>query len=42
MAQTFTAYYSGVAFAATKNMAAIYNTHATEVLRIRRCGILNL
>lgn len=41
MAQTFTAYYSGVAFAATKNMGAIYNTHASEVLRIRRCGLLN-
>lgn len=41
MAQTFTAYYSGIAFAATKNMAAVLNTHASEVLKIRRVGILN-
>jgi hypothetical protein len=41
MAQTFTAYYSGIAFAATKNMAAVLNTHATEVLKIRRVGLLN-
>lgn len=41
MAQTWTAYYSAVAFAAAKNMAAILNTHATEVLKIRRIGLLN-
>lgn len=41
MAQTWTAYYSGVAFAATKNMAAVLNSHATEILRIRRVGLLN-
>lgn len=41
MAQTFTAYYSGVAFAAGKNMAGILNGHATEVLKIRRIGLLN-
>jgi hypothetical protein len=41
MAQTFTAYYSGVAFAAGKNMAAILNGHATEILKIRRIGLLN-
>lgn len=41
MAETFTAYYSGIAFAATKNMAAILNSHATELLRIRRVGLLN-
>jgi hypothetical protein len=41
MAQTWTAYYSGVAFAATKNMAAVLNQHASEVLRIRRVGLLN-
>lgn len=41
MAQTFTAYYSGVAFAASKNMAAVLNGHATEVLKIRRVGLLN-
>lgn len=41
MAQTFTAYYSGVAFAASKNMAAVLNSHATEILKIRRVGLLN-
>lgn len=41
MAQTFTGYYSGVAFAATKNMAAVLNSHASEILKIRRVGILN-
>lgn len=41
MAQTFTAYYNGVAFAATKNMAAVLNGHASEILKIRRVGLLN-
>ena len=41
MAQSFTAYYSGVTFAASKNMAAVLNTHASEILRIRRVGLLN-
>lgn len=41
MAQTFTAYYSAVTFAASKNMGAILNGHATEVLKIRRVGLLN-
>lgn len=41
MAQTWTAYYSGIAFAASKNMAAVLNSHATEVLKIRRVGLLN-
>ncbi len=41
MAQTFTAYYSGIAFAASKNMAAVLNSHATEILKIRRVGLLN-
>ena len=41
MAATWTAYYSGVAFAATKNMAAVLNGHATEILKIRRVGLLN-
>jgi|GEM_PF-3591692 len=41
MAQTWTAYYSGVAFAASKNMAAVLNSHASEVLKIRRAGLLN-
>lgn len=41
MAQTFTAYYSGIAFAASKNMGAVLNSHASEILRIRRVGLLN-
>lgn len=41
MAQTFTAYYSAVAFAASKNMAAILNSHASEILKVRRVGLLN-
>ena len=41
MAQTFTQYNSGVAFAATKIMGGILNGHATEVLKIRRVGLLN-
>jgi hypothetical protein len=41
MAQTFTSYNSGVAFAASKNMGAVLNGHASEVLKIRRVGLLN-
>jgi hypothetical protein len=41
MAETFTGYYAGVAFAASKNMAAALNTHASEILQIRRVGLLN-
>lgn len=41
MAQTFVAFYPLVAFAATKNMAAILNTHASEVLKIRRITLYN-
>lgn len=41
MAQTFTAYYPGITFAASKNMGAVLNSHATEVLKIRRIGLLN-
>lgn len=41
MAQTFTCYYSGVAFAASKNMGAVLNSHASEILKIRRVGLLN-
>jgi len=41
MAQTFRAYYPAVAFAATKNMAAILNSHATEILKTRRMGLSN-
>lgn len=39
--QSWTCYYSGVAFAATKNMGAVLNGHATELLKIRRVGLLN-
>ena len=41
MAQTFNAHFSGVAFAATKNMASIINQHATEVLKIRKIYLVN-
>lgn len=41
MAESFTAYFSGIAFAASKNMAALLNTDATETIAIRRCGYLN-
>jgi len=41
MAQTFTAYYQAVTFAAGKNMASVLNQHATEVIKIRRVGLLN-
>lgn len=41
MAQTFNCYYGAVAFAATKNMAAILNLHATEILKIRRITLFN-
>ncbi len=41
MAETFRAYAAGVAFAATKNMLAMLNGHATEVLKVRRVGLSN-
>jgi hypothetical protein len=41
MAQTWTAYHSGIIFAAGKVMGGLYNNHATEILRIRRVGLLN-
>lgn len=41
MAQTFTSYNSGIAFAATRVMGGILNSHATEILKIRRVGLLN-
>jgi hypothetical protein len=41
MAQTWTAYYSAVVFAAAKNMGAVLNSHASEILKIRRVGLLN-
>ena len=41
MAQTWTAYNPGVVFAAGKNMGAILNAHAVELLKIRRVGLLN-
>lgn len=41
MAQTFTSYNSGISFAASKVMGGIYNRHASEILKIRRVGLLN-
>ena len=41
MAQTFNACFQGVAFAATKNMGALLNTHASEVIKIRRVTLTN-
>lgn len=41
MAQTFTAYFSGIAFAGLKNMGAILNTSASEVLKVYRIGLVN-
>lgn len=41
MAQTFTAYNQAVVFAASKNMGAVLNGHASEILKIRRVGLLN-
>lgn len=41
MANTQTVYFSGIAFAATKNMASILNSHATEKIKIRRVGLIN-
>lgn len=41
MAQTFTAYFLGIAFAANKNMGALLNNSATEVIKVRRVGLLN-
>lgn len=40
-AMTWTAYFNAIALAASKNMGAILNGHATEQLKIRRCGLLN-
>lgn len=41
MAQTFNNFYGGVAFGAAKNMAAILNLHASEILKIRRITLFN-
>jgi hypothetical protein len=41
MAMTFTSYNSGISFAASKVMGGIYNRHASEILKIRRVGLLN-
>lgn len=41
MAQTFTAYFPGIAFAAGKAMAGLLNTSGSEVIKIRRIGLLN-
>lgn len=41
MTDTYTAYFPGIAFAAGKNMASILNGHASELIKIRRVGLLN-
>lgn len=41
MAQTFTAYFNGIAFAVTKNMGGVQNKSASEVLKIYRIGLVN-
>ena len=41
MAQTFTAYFNAVPFAVTRNMGAILNGHATEILKVYRVGLIN-
>jgi hypothetical protein len=41
MAETFNAFFGGVAFAATKNMAALINKHASELLKVRRITLFN-
>jgi hypothetical protein len=40
MANTWTAYFQGISFGASKNMASILNG-GTRVLRIRRIGFIN-
>ena len=42
MAETWTALSPATAFAAGKNMLSILNTHATEIIRIRRAGLINV
>lgn len=41
MADTFTAFYPAVTFAASKNMGAVLNSHATQLLKIYRIGVIN-
>ena len=41
MAETFAGYNGSVAFAATKNMAALLNGHETELLKIREIVLSN-
>lgn len=41
MAQTFFGYCAGVTFAATKNMHALLNGHATEILKVREIVLSN-
>ena len=36
MTDTYTAYFSNIAFAAGKNMAALLNADATELIKIQR------
>lgn len=41
MAESWTVAFTDVGFTANRNMGAILNNHASEVLRIRRVGLLN-
>lgn len=41
MANTWTAYFPGMTFAVNKNMAAVINTGATRLIKVRRIGMIN-
>lgn len=41
MANTWVAYYPAITFGTNKNMAAILNTSATRLIKIRRVGAIN-
>lgn len=41
MAQTFNVHFPNITLAATKNMGAVLNGHATEVLKTREVGLSN-
>jgi len=41
MAETFNVHYPNIALAATKNMGAVLNAHASEILKVREVGLSN-
>ena len=41
MTDSYTAYFNGITFLAGKAMAGMLNTHASELIKIRRVGVLN-